>query len=86
MGAEDKFLFFRFGRQPMEELLDYVRVLDELSRRYDIAYYAVRRSEERLSWRKSWLIVEYRKLGLERSTLGFTVPMFILYLRGGHGR
>jgi glycosyltransferase involved in cell wall biosynthesis len=64
VGTEDKFLFFSFGRQPVEELSDYVRVLDELSRRYDIAYYVVRSSKERLPWRKNWLIVEYRKLGL----------------------
>ncbi len=64
-GTEGKFLFFSFGRQPVEELLDYIRTLDMLSSKYDIVYYIVRSSEERLPWVKDWLIVEHRKLGLK---------------------
>ena len=53
--AEDKILFFTFGRQPVYEYLDYVYALRSLSRKYDLIYWIIR-SDGKLPFSDEWMV------------------------------
>ncbi len=55
--AEDKLLFFSFGKQPPYEYGDYVRVLKRLTRKYDLVYWVLK-SYWTLPWSYPWLVRE----------------------------
>lgn len=59
--AEDKLTFFSFGRQPVEEYVDFIQALDGLSRKYDLIYRIVR-SDGLLPFAKEWLHQEQKRL------------------------
>ncbi len=62
--AEDKLRFFTFGRQPMDEYLDYLRALDELSKIYDLEYLVVR-SDKLLPFDRNYLVQTVKRLSLK---------------------
>ncbi len=59
--AEDILTFFSFGRQPVNEYEDYIKVLDELTLNYDFVYRVVR-SDGLIPYSRPWLKQEQRKL------------------------
>jgi len=58
-------LLATFGRQPIEELVDYVKALDILSQDYSFEYLVVRSDDKDLPYRRPWLKVVHYKLGVE---------------------
>ncbi len=63
--AEDLLTFFSFGRQPVGEYYDFIRVLDDLASRYEFVYRVVR-SDGLLPFSRKWLIQEQRRLTTEQ--------------------
>ncbi len=62
--AEDKKLFITYGRQPVYEYMDYIYVLDKLSRKYDLVYWVIR-SDSKLPFKYEWLIQEVKRPSIE---------------------
>lgn len=62
--AEDTLRFFSFGRQPVDEYVDYIRALDELSKRYDFEYLVVRSNHE-IPFERDYLVQRVERLSLE---------------------
>jgi len=59
--AEDGLKFLTFGRQPSYEYYDYIKALDDLSKRYDFTYKVIR-SDGLIPFKRSWLIQEQRRI------------------------
>ncbi len=53
--GRDKIVFITYGRQPIQEYLDYLRVLRRLSIEYDIVYWVIR-SDDKLPFNEPWII------------------------------
>ncbi|MET1159913.1 MAG: glycosyltransferase family 1 protein [Thermoprotei archaeon] len=58
--AENKLLFITFGRQPIIEYLDYIRVLRKLAKKYDLVYWIIR-SDRELPVKDPWIIQEVKR-------------------------
>lgn len=59
--AEDILRFFSFGRQPVEEYVDFIKALDGLALKYDFEYRVVR-SDGLLPFDRGWLKQEKKRL------------------------
>ncbi len=60
----NKILFFSFGKQPVEEYFVYLKVLNEISKRYDIAYFIIK-SYWKMPVKYDWLHIEERRPSLK---------------------
>ncbi|HID17348.1 TPA: glycosyltransferase family 1 protein [Candidatus Bathyarchaeota archaeon] len=63
--AEDKIVFFSFGRQPAWEYGDYLAVLERLNRKYDLLYWIVR-SDGGIPARKRWVLQWFERPSIEK--------------------
>ena len=59
--AEDGLKFLTFGRQPSYEYYDYIKALDDLSKRYDFTYKVIR-SDGLIPFKRPWLVQERRRI------------------------
>ncbi|OYT40788.1 MAG: glycosyl transferase family 1 [Desulfurococcales archaeon ex4484_58] len=55
--AKDKLLFITYGRQPISEYLDYIRVLRRLYNEYDLVYWIIR-SDNKIPFNEPWIMQE----------------------------
>ncbi|WFO75830.1 glycosyltransferase family 4 protein [Desulfurococcaceae archaeon MEX13E-LK6-19] len=53
--AKGKILFITYGRQPIVEYLDYIRVLRKLKKKYDFVYWIIR-SDGKIPFNEKWII------------------------------
>ena len=58
-------LLVTFGRQPVEELADYINALDILSQKHSFEYLVVRSDDRNLPYERPWLKVVHYKLSIE---------------------
>jgi len=61
----DRPLLVTFGRQPIEELADYINALDILSQSHSFEYLVVRSDDRSLPYEKPWLKVVHYRLSIE---------------------
>ena len=73
--SEDKFLFFSFGRQPVEEYCDFLNALKKLRKRFDNVHYWIIRSDGRVDYEAEW-ITQWQKRP--------TVEKLYSYLKGSN--
>ncbi len=53
--AKGKILFITYGRQPIIEYLDYIRVLRKLEKKYDFVYWIIR-SDGKIPFNEEWIV------------------------------
>jgi len=58
--TDDKILFISYGRQPVQEYLDYVRVLRKLAREYSLVYWVIRGSSK-LPVSDPWIVQKVKR-------------------------
>ena len=62
--AGEKILFITYGRQPVHELLDYIRALREVVKRYDVVYWIIR-SNGKIPVKEKWVIQTFARPSLQ---------------------
>ncbi|MBC7130281.1 glycosyltransferase family 1 protein, partial [Candidatus Bathyarchaeota archaeon] len=62
--ADGKFLFFSFGRQPVNEYRDFVKALADLKSQYDLLYWVIR-SDGPIPFNEPWILQERKRLEID---------------------